>query len=67
MKIKEPAAKRLKKVTVRLDLDKNLPSDVSVVMNPSSLKSVREWAIACGVAPEELSDETLLQGRNEEN
>lgn len=55
IKAKEPAAKRRKKVTEKLDLDKKLPSDVSEVINPTSLHNIKAWATACGVAPEELS------------
>lgn len=66
IKAKEPAAKRRKKVTEKLDPDKKLPSDVSEVINPTSLHNIKAWATACGVAPEELSEEALMKGRDED-
>lgn len=65
VKVKQPAPKRRMKITMQLDLDKKLPSDVSEVINPTSLENIKEWAQACGVVPEELSDDVLLKGRDE--
>lgn len=47
-------------VAMQLDLDKKLASDISKVINPTPLKNILEWATACGVAPEELTEGALL-------
>jgi hypothetical protein len=67
VKAKASALKRARKLAVPLDLDKKLPSDVAEVINPTSLETIKEWALSCGVAPEELSEEALLQGRAEDS
>jgi hypothetical protein len=65
VKVKEPASKRRKKVAMLLDLDKKLPTNISDVINPTFLENIKEWAQACGVAPEELSDDALLKGHGD--
>lgn len=66
LKIKEPATKSRKKVSVQLDLNKKLPTEASEVVNPTSLETIREWAMACGVVPEELTDDVLMVGREDD-
>jgi hypothetical protein len=34
--------------------------------NPIPLDNLREWGVKCGVAPEELSEEALMQGHAED-
>jgi hypothetical protein len=67
VKIKEPAIKCKKKVTTQLDLDNKLPARIEDVMNPTSMQDIKNWVAACGVAPEELSDDVLMQGHDEEH
>jgi hypothetical protein len=64
VKMKEPASKRRKKTGLQFDLD-NLPTEASEVIDPIPLEKIQEWARACGVAPEVLTDDALLKGHGE--
>jgi hypothetical protein len=65
VKIREPVSKRRKKVVLQIDLD-NPPTDASEMVNPIPLETIREWGAACGVSLEELSDDVLMQGHDDD-
>jgi len=48
---------------VKIDLD-TPPQDVPDAVNPIPLDSLQEWGVNCGVAPAELSEDALMQGRH---
>lgn len=61
VKIKELAHKRRKKIGLQIDLD-NPPSDASELINPIPMEVIMDWGVSCGVAPEELTEDVLMQG-----
>ena len=48
---------------MKIDLD-TPPQDVFDAVNPIPLDTLEEWGVNCGVAPEELSEDALMQGRH---
>ena len=62
VKIREPAPKK-RRTAVKIDLD-TPPQDVFDAVNPIPLDTLQEWGVNCGVAPEELSEDALMQGRH---
>jgi len=62
VKIREPAPKK-RRTAVKIDLD-TPPQDVADAVNPIPLDTLQEWGVNCGVAPEELSEDALMQGRH---
>jgi hypothetical protein len=36
------------------------------MVNPIPLETIREWGVACGVSLEELSDDALMQGHDDD-
>jgi hypothetical protein len=65
VKIREPASKHRKKVALQIDLV-NPPTDASEMVNPIPLETIREWGVAYGVSLEELSDDALMQGHDDD-
>lgn len=65
VKIKEPASKRRKTASLVIDLDQP-PQNAEEAANPIPLDNLRKWGVKCGVPPEELSEDALMQGCTED-
>lgn len=62
--VREPAFKRRKRgLSVNLD---NPSKNADEAVEPVPLDVLLEWATRCGVAPMELSEETLMQGHQDD-
>lgn len=64
VKIKEPTSKRRKTALV-IDLDQP-PQNAEEAANLIPLDNHHEWGVKCGVPPEELSNDALMQGHTED-
>ena len=62
VKIREPSPKK-RRTAAKIDLD-TPPQDVFDAVNPIPLDTLEEWGVNCGVAPAELSEDALMQGRH---
>lgn len=64
IKVREPAAKRRKKLSTVLGLEP--PKNAEEAMGPIPIVALQDWALACGVPPSEVSEETLMEGHSED-
>lgn len=65
IKAKEPVSKRRKMMVATFDLSRP-PKTADEARNPIPTSTIQDWALACGVAPGELSEEALMEGHIEE-